>query len=112
MLWWEGKVTPIFLLSGSRFQVKNVENCDPIFSGMESGRVMHAAGLSNAIGHILRFLEKQVGQFHANKNVLYVPVTSQVPVQRAGWAGWCPTIPASCCQRLLLQWSKFHLDAH
>lgn len=31
----------------------HLENCDPSFSGMESGRVTRAAGLSNAIGQIL-----------------------------------------------------------
>lgn len=62
-------------------QVKNchLENCDPSFSGMESGRVLRAAGLFNAIGPILHFPEEQAGQVQENKYVLYIPVISQVP---------------------------------
>lgn len=56
-------------------QVKNchLENCDPSFSGVESGRVMRAAGLSNAIGRILHFPEEQAGQFQENKFISQVP---------------------------------------
>lgn len=77
----------------------HLENCDPSFSGMESGRVMRAAGLSNAIGRIPHFPEEQAGQFQENKYVLYIPITSQVPNKYRAKDGVPPTTPpaVTCC---------------